>query len=174
MTACVTSGFPYHAELSPSRTRFALSFYAGAVSIHEMPPATAVAMVTLDPRGGAPAVAWSADGQKLCASNEKSGIWLIAPGAADGASREIGERGCGARGLAWSSAGGIIAASSGKHISLWDEGGALRASLKAPWNVLGFSADASLLAVGDNHGARVLDVAELLASCAPRQRRARG
>lgn len=170
LTAFVMRGWPYHAVLSPSGTRFALSFYAGTVSIHEVPSAIDVAMVMIDPRGGAPAVAWSADGQKLCASNEKSGIWILAPGAAD-ASREIGERGAGALGLAWS--GGIIAASSGKQVSLWDEGGALRASIKAPWRVLGFSPDSSRLAVGDSHGARVLDVAEILASCAPRPPRTR-
>ncbi len=172
LTAFVMRGWPYHAVLSPLRTRFALSFYAGTVSIHEMPSATDVATVMIDPRGGAPALAWSADGQKLCASNEKSGIWLLTPGAAE-ASREIGERGSGDRGLAWSRAGGIIAASSGKQVSLWDEGGALRASIKAQWRVLGFTPDSSRLAVGDSHGARVLDVAEILVTCAPRPPRTR-
>lgn len=173
MASFVTRGLPYHAVLSPSRTRLALSFYAGTVSIHEWPNVGAAAVVTIDPRGGAPRLAWSPDGNTLGAGNEKSAIWLLSPGAPDGTSRQIGERACGLSGLAWSRSGGILAASNGKQVSLWDEGGALRASIRVPWRVLAFSLDSSRLAVGDSYGPRILDVAELLATCAPRAARAR-
>jgi WD40 repeat protein len=154
--------FAYHAVLSPSGDRLAMSFFRqGLVQLFELGSSTPITSWTLSSRGGAPRLAWAPDGAYLAAAPESAGVSVL---EARKAGREVehGDRGCAKSGLAWSPDGTLIAGTSGKRLTLWDRNGAVLAVVPMRWRALAFSPDGKRLGVADEARPRMLEVAELL------------